>query len=693
MISKAINIYFSHSIFIEARVYFACKQSKPIRGVDILHLLKSQKPFPIGYPGWRLNKYEYEQRLWKSELVSDVLPNSIPIYGSFAKIKASSQTVLNTLKDINKYHEWNPGVCQTRQITVADEVNQPSKHKGSSSGVVQHDIVSIEIEHMPYLLARFVNWVWYKIQGDGLLRLVSLVHRYWNKQESNTWWFLEMMEREQKWYFYLLQNIEGFFEIDQILVTVISSPEPDAAIKLACLQHVLSYRKVQTAALTNISLPVSSVDENEEGDTTQKTTMQSNPVDQLENSTKPKLRHFAEVVDAAVKNNPQTSNPSSSQTKSSDFVLKFKQLIEEKKDWFKSDERRKKANQRDAANILKPTEPSNKSETKDKKFFSRFLNRSNTSPDVFEGIPKDQLPIQLRSVDQESSTKITEESDKLSIHSDEESSNSILTDEESDIHMIRGIIHTGYSMDETFRKAANEAANELLNEKAHIANLDIMKTMDEQAEATSGWVYCGLEKEIVILRKVFDDSGSNLQCYLGKGVVPAAPKTVFEAVRNPQTRFTYDEMLKKTEVLHDFGNGLKVIYLYHEVSQLFRKEARDFCIVQLEKMDGVKYVVSMRSVGWPGCEETESTTRGKVHPSGWIIEPITRDQKLYSMVTYITQFELGLSKTGTGYLVEELAAKQPLAISFLRQVLTQNPLLAEGPDKRKASVSSTSTDT
>lgn len=110
-------------------------------------------------------------------------------------------------------------------------------------------------------------------------------------------------------------------------------------------------------------------------------------------------------------------------------------------------------------------------------------------------------------------------------------------------------------------------------------------------------------------------------------------------------------------------------------------------------MDGVKYVVSMRSVGWPGCEETESTTRGKVHPSGWIIEPITRDQKLYSMVTYIAQFELGLSKAGTGYLVEELAAKQPLAISFLRQVLTQNPIMTEAADKRKASVSSTSTDT
>ena len=32
--------------------------------------------------------------------------------------------------------------------------------------------------------------------------------------------------------------------------------------------------------------------------------------------------------------------------------------------------------------------------------------------------------------------------------------------------------------------------------------------------------------------------------YLGKGLIPAPPKVVFEAVKNPQTRFTYDEMLK-----------------------------------------------------------------------------------------------------------------------------------------------------
>lgn len=201
----------------------------------------------------------------------------------------------------------------------------------------------------------------------------------------------------------------------------------------------MSYRKVQTAALTNISLPISSNDENEEVDTSQKTTVQSNSSEQLETVSKPKLRNFAEVVDAAVKNNSQTSNTTSAQGKSSDFVLKFKQLIEEKKDWFKSDERRKKASQKDAANILKSVENTTKTETKDKKFFSRFLNKSNTSQDILDGVNKPKLPNQSKSLDQDSSSKINEEDDfvdaEISDHADD-SSASMHTDDETGMYQI-----------------------------------------------------------------------------------------------------------------------------------------------------------------------------------------------------------------------------------------------------------------
>ena len=41
--------------------------------------------------------------------------------------------------------------------------------------------------------------------------------------------------------------------------------------------------------------------------------------------------------------------------------------------------------------------------------------------------------------------------------------------------------------------------------------------------------------------------------------------------------------------------------------------------------------------------------------------------------------ELGISKMNTGYLVEELAAKQPLSIAYLRQYLAPSTLLSSLP--------------
>ena len=53
--------------------------------------------------------------------------------------------------------------------------------------------------------------------------------------------------------------------------------------------------------------------------------------------------------------------------------------------------------------------------------------------------------------------------------------------------------------------------------------------------------------------------------------------------------------------------------MYHEVSQLFKKESRDFCVLQSEKVDGDKYIISLCSVGWPtSASSGEGTIRGQV---------------------------------------------------------------------------------
>jgi len=54
------------------------------------------------------------------------------------------------------------------------------------------------------------------------------------------------------------------------------------------------------------------------------------------------------------------------------------------------------------------------------------------------------------------------------------------------------------------------------------------------------------------------------------------------------------------------------VYVQYEVSQLFKKEYLDLCVLQSEKQDGVKYIVTMHSVQWPDCPTQDNITRVEV---------------------------------------------------------------------------------
>ena len=54
--------------------------------------------------------------------------------------------------------------------------------------------------------------------------------------------------------------------------------------------------------------------------------------------------------------------------------------------------------------------------------------------------------------------------------------------------------------------------------------------------------FAGYKKNVVILSKKTDESPYT--SFMGKGVIDLPPQTVFDSIRNPQLRFTYDNMLK-----------------------------------------------------------------------------------------------------------------------------------------------------
>lgn len=56
--------------------------------------------------------------------------------------------------------------------------------------------------------------------------------------------------------------------------------------------------------------------------------------------------------------------------------------------------------------------------------------------------------------------------------------------------------------------------------------------------------------------------------------------------------------------------------------------------------------------------------------SGWIIEPVRKDTKVYSLVTYLMQVDFGPAHSNVERLpMEDMMNRQPLSISFLQQYL------------------------
>ena len=54
--------------------------------------------------------------------------------------------------------------------------------------------------------------------------------------------------------------------------------------------------------------------------------------------------------------------------------------------------------------------------------------------------------------------------------------------------------------------------------------------------------FAGYEKDVVMFSKKSEDSP--FTSFMGIGVIDLPPQTVFDSIRNPQLRFTYDNMLK-----------------------------------------------------------------------------------------------------------------------------------------------------
>lgn len=221
-----------------------------------------------------------------------------------------------------------------------------------------------------------------------------------------------------------------------------------------------------------------------------------------------------------------------------------------------------------------------------------------------------------------------------------------------------------------FRTLGNQAVANLLGEvlMANQVEIEASKEFTEQQSADRDWSYEGTEKDVIILRKI--SPGEKIHSFMGKGVIKLKPADVWQAVRDHMTRYVYDKMLKRIQVVKQIDDQAKILYLRLQAKQCLLKQARDFVLLTMEREESEKFVQASVSVELPELPPSFDITRATVKCCGWIIEPFQQNGQLYSMVSYLVQVDFG--GVFPSWLMNLVTRRQPLCIAYLREYLEKS---------------------
>jgi StAR-related lipid transfer protein 9 len=217
-----------------------------------------------------------------------------------------------------------------------------------------------------------------------------------------------------------------------------------------------------------------------------------------------------------------------------------------------------------------------------------------------------------------------------------------------------------------YRTLGNQVCGDIMAEFLLAATVDLHSP---KRQSSNGWMFQYVEKDVQILKKSLPNCKFN--SFIGKGIINLPPAVVWAAVKDPQTRFVYDNMLKTLDIVERIEPGLMIVYTIHETANCFMKQARDLCYLHCEREDpSGKYIVAGRSVEHPKCPGKPSLVRAHAYPSGWQIEPLKQDGRTVSLVSCLVQVNLGGMVPSR--LLNMVAKRQPLSVAYIREYLTSS---------------------
>ncbi|XP_061467258.1 stAR-related lipid transfer protein 9 isoform X2 [Rhineura floridana] len=187
-------------------------------------------------------------------------------------------------------------------------------------------------------------------------------------------------------------------------------------------------------------------------------------------------------------------------------------------------------------------------------------------------------------------------------------------------------------------------------------------------EATAGWKYQCVEKDVLVYYKAFSSSATK-HGFLGAGMIKRPLSTVLCMLKDPSKRHLYDKTITTAQVHKKLTSNIELVYVVSDVSLCYQKQPRDFCCITVEAKEENICILAIQSVyeeSMPRpCKEM---VRGEILPSAWILEPDTVKGKDITKVIYMVQVDLGTPAI-PARLLSSFAKRQPLVIARLAHFL------------------------
>ncbi|XP_033628126.1 uncharacterized protein LOC117290700 isoform X1 [Asterias rubens] len=631
------------------------RSCQDVKDVFILQQILHRKLLPIDTSmGWQLSGIYSNLRVWKRQLF---LQNnsSFMLHGCSAILAGETEDILATMQNVTKHQEWNANVASISQSSTPKMLNDRDEDLPAFKDVIRITPSSQPRPPQTGILSRALAFCFTDVPLFAFFinapsvnddRKDTVIQRIWKiERDSSCWMFSRNTEQHRtSWCYFLIQPVVDVS--GKSVIHYITSPSPDStnstmdrekqlAERLGALQDYLNHAQLKLRPLSYTSLqhvcdflPDLTEEEEDDANSMQET-------------------HLREPCYALHKQGHSNGAGCPQEGKVSPGNLSSKTKKSTKKTTLPPGNKWKKAM------------PS-RSRRSRMRFFAAGgsgggANAGGTESSSSEDTGYSDWMSNKGSLERDGKAPPAMTSDPGVVTS---MIDFMLGEREAT--SLKGGVSELYTL-------ADQCVAELLSQSRQVAVIDINTNIAQQQAQTGGWFFHSLAKDVVILQK--SPVQRKYHCFLGKGLIRASPEEVYKAVKNPRTRFIYDNMLKKMDIIKELDNNVQVVHAVHEVPQFVRKESRDFCLLQASKIESSTHVVAFTSASISECPPSESIIRSQVLPSGWVIEPVGNHREgPCSMVTYLVQISVA-GKGVPASFIQFLSRRVPLSVAYLRMFI------------------------